>query len=351
MKAAVYEGVAKVQIRDVPKPECPQDGLLVRVEACGICGTDARTFFNGDERATPPWILGHELGAVVEQVGQIARSEIGLHAGERIHVISTLSCGHCDYCRMGWENLCVERGLLGYQPYPGGYAEYMPIPHVALRNVMKVPDDVPLEHATLTDPFSDALNGVERLEARLGDIVVVVGAGPIGTMQAMMIRSSGAEKVILVEVSKQRLDLSRSVLGDERMAYVGGGDSVQAVLTETDGKGADRIIVACSSNQAQEDALRMAGKRARIVYFGGLPRTKPTINFASNYLHYGEFEISGAYASTFKQQQQALAMIRSGMLPASKLITHVLPLEQIAAGFDYIRSGEALKVVIKPSQD
>ncbi len=353
MQAAVYQGVERISVEEVPKPTCPDDGLLLKVRACGICGTDARTFFHGDERARPPWILGHEVGGVVEEIGERAREEIEVQEGDRIHVISTLACGRCEYCRMGWENLCIDRELLGYHPHPGGYAEYMPIHRVALRNVMKVPDDVPLEHATLIDPFSDALNGVERLKVEFGDTAVVIGAGPIGTMQAQVIRASGAQKVIMVEINKERQKLSQSVLGKERITYLGpeGGDMVEAVLEETSGKGAERIIVACSSNQAQEDALRMAKKRARIVYFGGLPKAKLTINFASNYLHYGELEISGAYASTYKHQQMALAMIRSGTLSADKYITHLIPLEDIAQGFEYIRTGQALKVVVKPGTD
>ncbi len=348
MRAAVFHGIQNIQIEEVPKPDCPPDGLLLKMVDCGICGTDVRTYFNGDDRARPPWILGHEVGGIVAKVGEQAREEIDVQEGDRVHVISTLACGRCEYCRMGIENLCVHRGLLGYHPHPGGYAEYMPIHQVALRNVMKVPDDVPLEHATLTDPFSDALNGVERLQVELGDTAVVIGAGPIGTVQAQMIRASGAHKVILIEINQRRLELSRSILGDDGMVYVGAdeGDTVGAVLAETDGKGAERVIVACSSNQAQEDALRMAKKRARIVYFGGLPKTKPTINFASNYLHYGEHEVTGAYASNYKQQHQALAMIRSGAIRADKYITHIIPLEDIAQGFEYIRSGESLKVVV-----
>lgn len=352
MRAAVFHGVRQISVEEVPKPECPQDGLLVRVEACGICGTDARTFFNGDDRARPPWILGHEVGAIVVEIGELAHG-ITVEKGDRIHIISTLSCGVCEYCRMGLENLCIDRGLLGYHPHPGGYAEYMPIAGVALKNVMRIPDDVPLEHAAMTDPFSDALNGVERLGVELGDTAVVIGAGPIGTVQAQVIRATGAGKVILSEISVERLELSKNVLGEDRIVYAGPdrGDLVDVVMEETDGKGAQRIIVACSSNRAQEDALRIAKKRARIVYFGGLPKTKPTISFASNYLHYGEQEVTGAYASNYKQQHQALAMIRSGSLSADKYITHVLPLAQIEKGFNYIRSGEALKVVIKPGTD
>jgi len=350
MRAAVLHGVEDIRIEEVPKPRCPEDGLLLKVVACGICGTDARTYFNGDDRARPPWILGHEVAGVVAEISEQARAEVDVQEGDRIHVISTLACGHCEYCRMGMENLCVERGLLGYHPHPGGYAEYMPIARVALRNVMKLPPDLPLEHATLIDPFSDALNGVERLQVELGDTVVVIGAGPIGTLQAQVSRARGALKVILVELNEQRLTLSRNILGEDRMTYLGAdaGDAVEAVLAETDGKGAERIIVACSSNQAQEDALRMAKKRARIVYFGGLPKAKPTIQFASNYLHYGEIEVTGAYASTYKQQHQALTMIHSGAIAADKYITHVVPLEEIAQGFEHIRKGESLKVVVKP---
>jgi len=353
MRAAVFQDVGKIRVEEVPKPECPEDGLLIRVEACGICGTDVRTFYNGDDRAHPPWILGHELGAIVEEISDRAREQVDVEVGDRIHVVSTLSCGHCEYCRRGMENICIHRGLLGYDPHQGGYAEYMPIANVALRNVMKVPDDVPLEHATQIDPFSDGLNGVERLQVELGDTAVVVGSGPIGTMQSQIIRAMGAGKVILSELNEHRLDLSKNVLGEERIVYVGpsDGDLVDVVMDETDGQGAERIIVACSSNKAQEDALRIAKKRARIVYFGGLPKTKPTISFASNYLHYGEQEVTGAYASNYKQQHQALAMIRSGTLSADKYITHVLPLEDIAEGLELIRSGEALKVVIKPNME
>lgn len=326
MRAAVFQDVGKISIEEVPKPECPVDGLLIKVVACGICGTDVRTFYNGDDRARPPWILGHELGATVEEMGEFARDQVDVEVGDRIHIVSTLSCGYCEYCRRGLENLCIHRGLLGYHPHQGGYAEYMPIAKVALRNVMKVPDDVPLEHATQVDPFSDGLNGVERLGVALGDTAVVVGAGPIGTMQSQVIRAMGAGKVILAEVNEQRLKHSKNVLGEERVVYVGPDqDLVDVVMRETEGNGAERIIVACSSNKAQEDALRMAKKRARIVYFGGLPKGKPTIDFASNYLHYGEQEVTGAYASNYMQQHQALAMIRSGTLSAEKYITHILP--------------------------
>lgn len=350
MKAAVFHDVEHVEVERVPRPTCPPDGLLVKVQTCGICGTDARTFFNGDARATPPWILGHEVGAIVEEVGSQAARDTDVVEGDRIHIISTLACGQCEYCRRGMENLCVERGLLGYEPYQGGFADYMPVPRIALRNVIKVPPDVSLEHATLTDPLSDALNGVERMGVELGDTVVVIGSGPIGTMQAQVIRAMGAGKVILVEFNEPRLEMARRILGNDRMSYLASDSNtaVDEVLSATDGKGAERVIVACSSNRAQEDALRMAKKRARIVYFGGLPKDKPTIRFASNYLHYGEHEVTGAYASTYKQQHQALAMIRNHTIDADKIITHVLPLEDIALGFQHIRSGEALKVVLQP---
>ncbi len=353
MKAAVYQGVGKVSLEEVPKPECPPDGLLLKVKACGICGTDVRTYYNGDDRAQPPWILGHEVAGIVEEVGERARDMIDVEEGTRIHVISTLSCGHCYFCRMGMENLCENHKLLGYAPFPGGYADYMVVPQMALRNVMRVPDDVPLELATLTDPLSDAINGVEQLDVRIGDKAVVIGAGPIGTMQAQMIRARGAGLVILSELNPGRLELARKVLGEDRIIYLDASreDIVKAVMAETEGKGADRIIVACASGQAQEESLEMAAKRGRIVFFGGLPRTKPVINFRSNFLHYGELTVAGAYASTLRQQRLALEMIRIGTINAEKIVTHVIPLHAISDGFELIHRGEALKVVVNPELD
>lgn len=349
MKAAVYQGIGRISLEEVPKPQCPSDGLLLRVKACGICGTDVRTYYNGDERARPPWILGHEVAGIMEEVGEKAR-DVNVEAGARIHVISTFSCGYCQYCRMGMENLCENHKLLGYDPFPGGYADYMVVPQIGLRNVMEVPDDLSLELATLTDPLSDALNGVEQLDVHLGDKVVVIGAGPIGTMQAQTIRARGAELIILVDLNRNRLELARKVLGDDKVTYLDSSqnDVAETVMAKTEGRGADRIVVACSSVQAQEEALKMAARKGRILFFGGLPATNAVIEFSSNFLHYRELTVVGAYASVFKQQKLASELIRTGAIDAEKIITQKLPLSRIEEGFELIKNGDALKVVILP---
>src|SRR5437870_3307789 len=159
MKAAFMTGVDMVEIRPAPEPELDPEGTVLRVEACGICGTDARTFFNGDPRAPAPWILGHEPVGVLEEVGPRAVLPPGIKKGDRVFLGSILTCGRCRYCMEGLQNLCDEHLLYGYDPYPGAYAEYAAVPPIAVKNLIPLPADLPSDLATVADPVACALNG------------------------------------------------------------------------------------------------------------------------------------------------------------------------------------------------
>src|SRR6478735_7763764 len=206
MRAAIWHGPGEMTVGEVEDAVCPDDGILLRVTACGICGTDVRTFFNGDRRISPGAVLGHEICGEVLEVGPNANGNLRAAAGDLVHVISTLYCGHCSLCRSGNEHLCQNGGLMGFD-YQGAYAEAVAIPSVAL-----------------------AL-------------------------------AQGADVVHLLETSPLRLDLARRVLGDAEVEYVDvtGRDSVEYVKGVT-ADGAERVIVACSNAQAQEQAMEMAAQ-------------------------------------------------------------------------------------------
>ena len=239
----------------------PTDGCLLRVTACGICGTDVRTFFNGDRRIQPGAVLGHEICGEVLEIGPDAGADLAAAVGDTVHVISTLYCGHCSLCRGGNEHLCQNGGLMGFD-YQGAYTELVAVPQVALKNVFVLPDGLDSVHATFADPLSDAICGHKDLDIGLEQHVVVIGAGPVGTAHVALALAQGADLVYLLETSAGRLDLARGVLNDANVRYVDttGIDPVQFIKDET-GDGADRVIVACSNVQAQEQAMEMAAPR------------------------------------------------------------------------------------------
>jgi L-iditol 2-dehydrogenase len=348
VKAALMRDVEVVKIEDVAEPSLDPAGALLRVEACGVCGTDARTFFNGDPRAPTPWQLGHEPVGLLVEVGPDADLPPGVTKGDRVFLGSILTCGECRWCRQGFQNLCERHELYGYAPYPGAYAEYAPVPPIATKNLIPLPDDLPADLATVADPFACALNGIEVADIQIGDTVVILGAGPIGCWMTLLARDRGAARVYLSDVSRERLDLALEVVGrfiDE--AWVA-GEGAEPVLTRTGGEGAERVIVAAPSTRAQQDALEMAAKRARVVYFAGLPKHDPVSPLDMNQLHYKELAVLGAYGATHRQYRITMGYLHRRRADLAPIVTHRFPLDRIAEAFATIRSGTGLKMVIVP---
>ena len=339
-----------VEVREVDEPALDPRGAILRVEACGICGTDARTFFNGDPRAPAPWVLGHEPVGVLERVGPDATLPEGVEAGGRVFLGSILTCGQCRQCLDGRQNLCEHHLLYGFDPFPGAYAELAAVPPIAVKNLIPLPPDLPSELATVVDPFACALNGIEVLEVGLGDTVLILGSGPIGCWQAVMARDRGASRVYLTDVSADRLAIALDAVGDVvDDSWVAGEDNgVEEVLSRTGGHGAERVSVAAPAKPAQQAALEMAAKRAKVVYFAGLPKHDPVSPLDMNQLHYKELDILGAYGATHRQYRITMDYLDRKQDVLAAVVTHRWPLEQIGEAFETIRSGTGLKMVIVP---
>jgi len=352
VRAAIWKGPGSMEIGTAPDPVCPEDGVLLQVLACGVCGTDVRSFYNGDRRIEAPWVLGHEISGEVVEIGPRAGAEVqasGIAVGDAVHCISTLWCGRCRMCRGGAENLCLNGELMGFD-HPGAYADRVVIPNIALKNLFLIPDGLSPAHATFADPLSDVICGHKDIDIGLDDAVVVIGAGPVGTAHAALARLQGAGQVLLLERTVRRLELARSIVGDERMAYVDteGEDGNEAVMRATGGFGADVVIVACSSDVAQQEAMEMAAPRGRVMYFGGLPKGTTHIAFPSNVLHYKEVQVHGSYASRHRDQVAALDMLAADAGGIRSVVSDVIELDQTPDAFPRIRAGEALKVVVAP---
>lgn len=346
MKAVVYYGPGDIRVDEVPQPKCNSNELLVKVDACAVCGTDLKTFKHGNPRIAPPLTMGHEFTGIVQDVGPDAVG--GFQPGDRIVMATSISCGQCYYCQRGWSNLCVDLAPMGFS-YPGGMAEWTVIPGRALQNghVIKTPADMPARFAALAEPVSCAVNSLGQCDLQAGDTVLVLGAGPLGLMNASVARGLGAGKILLAEVSSPRLAQAEG-FGFDVLVNSAEQDLATVVMSETDGRGADIAIVAAPAAAPQEQAVHLVRKRGTVVLFASLPKDNCTLNMDSRAIHYNELRVVGTSDSTALHVQKAIDLLAGGGVPAEKLATHVLPLDQIHEAYKLMESGESLRVVLQP---
>jgi L-iditol 2-dehydrogenase len=346
MKAVVYHAPGDIRIEQVPAPVCGEDELLVQVDACAVCGTDLKSQKHGNPRIKAPLTMGHEFTGLVSQVGASAVGEFVV--GDRIVMATSVSCGECAYCRRGWPNLCANLAPMGFT-YPGGMAECVIIPARALirGHVVKTPVDMPAEHAALSEPVSCAVNSLENCGIEAGDTVLVMGAGPMGLMNVSVARSFGAGKIILSELNDDRLSQARDFDCDV-LVNPARQDLDECVRAETNGLGVDAAIVTAPAAEPQEQAVRLVRKRGTVCLFASLPVGKNMLNVDSRAIHYGELRVVGTSDSAPRHVQKAIELLATGAVPAEKLATHVLPLDEIHQAFALMERGESLRVVLKP---
>lgn len=347
MKVLRFHAPGDVRLEEAPKPTITADEVLLRVRNCSTCGTDVKIFHNGHQNLTPPRVMGHEVAGEVAQVGA---NVTGWVVGDRAQVIAAVPCGECYECRKGWMAVCENQTSIGYQ-YDGGFAEYMVVPRAVLKvdGLNRIPEGVGFDEASAAEPFACAINAQELLGIEPGDTVVVFGAGPIGCIHTRIARGvHGAGRVFLVDVNAARLAMSAAAVQPDEVIDASTVDVVAEVMRLTGGRGADVIITATAANITQEQALAMAARNGRISFFGGLPKTNPTITCDSNLVHYRQLHIHGANGSAPEHNRKALEYIANGKVPVKDLITVHLPLERALEAFDIVAKGEAIKVTVEP---
>lgn len=347
MKVLRFYAPGDVRIEDAPIPQITADEILLRVRNCSTCGTDVKIFHNGHQNLTPPRVIGHEVAGEVAEVGA---NVSGWAVGDRAQVIAAVPCGECYECRKGWMAVCQNQTSIGYQ-YDGGFAEYMVVPQAVLKvdGLNRIPEGVGFDEASAAEPFACAINAQELLGIEAGDTVVVFGAGPIGCIHTRIARGvHGAARVFLVDVNAERLAMSAAAVHPDAVIDASQMDVVAEVMRLTEGRGADVVITATAANITQEQAIAMAARNGRISFFGGLPKTNPTITCDSNLVHYRQLHIHGANGSAPEHNRKALAYIASGQVPVKDLITVHLPLERALEAFDIVAKGQAIKVTVEP---
>ena len=345
MKAAVFEGIEKITVRDLPDPRAERGSIVVRVEACSLCGSDIRNFHSGLRGGITSQVMGHEIAGIVSEVGTgVERFRIG----DRVAIAPDVSCGTCFYCKRGWVNLCVDHRMLGTH-WPGGFAQYIHLPDVVLEHGMvhSMPEGLSFDHAALAEPASSVLAAQENAAVGLGDTVLVIGDGPVGCLHLEVARARGASTVIMVGLGRlaQVAPFKPDALIDAARE-----DPVEEVKRMTGGLGADVAIVATPVAKTQAQGVECVRKRGKVVFFGGLPKTNPATTLDGNLIHYNEISVIGAFSYPAWMHRKALDVIRSGKIDASKYFNKTVGLDGILEGLREAESGRALKVLVKPWQ-
>lgn len=352
MQAAVLTGLQEIEIRQLPIPPVTAGSILLKILACGVCGSDIRIFHNGNSRVTYPAITGHEIAAEVVEVGSgVTR----FRAGDRVSLGADVPCGMCEWCQNGLGNCCPQNYAIGHQ-FPGGFAQYCRLEPMVVQYgpLQRISSTADVEQAALAEPLACCINGLERVGFAPGQSVVILGAGPIGLMLAQVARAFGSPLIILCDVDAARLELARVAGADYYLHSLqakgqANADTAASVMDITGGRGADVVFTACASPEAQEDALCMVGTRGVVNFFGGLPATTRPIQLLSNLIHYKEITVTGSHGSTPRQHALAVDLIASGRVNLAGLVTHRFTLDEIRQALQATQERTGLKVMVKPN--
>lgn len=343
MQAAFLIGPRQFELRDIPDPALPADGLLLDVKACGVCGSDLRRWRVGPA-GSAGIIPGHEVAGVVAAVGD---QQTHFAVGDPVALAPDVHCGDCYYCHRGRFNLCDNLRLVGITPgYPGGFAEKMALTGEILTHgiVHKMPAGLSFELAAMAEPLCSVLAGHDKTNTGLSDTIVVIGAGPIGCLLVAVAKARGARTIVSQRSGKRR-ELVRRFEPDHILDPTS-EDVVARVRALTGGLGADIVICANPVAATQTQAVEMARKGGRVVLFGGLPKAEPMTTLDANRIHYGEIDVIGAFSYHPTTHALALDIIHRGLIPTEKLITHRFPLSDISRGFETADRGQGLKSLI-----
>lgn len=346
MKAAVMYGPNDIRYQDVDRPECPDGGFVVKVSAIGLCGSDIRNLTTDSRQGDYPFIYGHE---VVGEVVEVAPGVTNYRLGQMIYVYPEAHCLKCLNCRSGHNEQCTD--IEHYTTRPGGFADYIAYSakRVERGATFELPAGADPVYASLAEPMSSTYACVDNINVTLGDDVVILGAGPIGVFLAILSRLRGAASVIMVDINAERLVQAAAFEVDHTIDS-STTDPVAEVLRLTGGLGAHKVISANPSTQAQSQAIQMARKCGTVVFFGGAPRGQLT-EIDSNLVHYNGLWIYGHYGANSVQVQKAFELAISPSFPAARVVSHILPLSQINVAIELVRTGQALKVVLRPNQE
>jgi len=343
MRALLLSEYKTLSVVDMPTPEIGDDDVLVRVRACGICGSDIHGYDGSTGRRIPPLVMGHEAAGVIEQVG---RGVQGFEPGERVSFDSTVSCGTCHFCRRGQINLCDNRTVLGvscgdYRRH-GAFAEYVAVPS---RILYKLPDSLPFERAALIEAVSVAVHAVSRHVPKPDDTVVVVGAGMIGLLVIQVLKAKGPKDIVAVDLDPRKLALAQR-MGATRTLNPKDNDMQAAVRDVTGGRGADVSFEVVGHGDTVLSAIRSLRKGGTVVLVGNL---SPTVELPLQEVVSRELSVLGSCASS-GEIPECIDLLARGVVDVDPIISLKASLDEGPELFARLYAGDEtlMKVIIQP---
>jgi len=346
MKSLLLEEYRKLRIAEIPQPEAGEHEVLVKVAACGICGSDVHGYDGTSGRRIPPLIMGHEAAGVIAAVG---RGVTGYRVGDRVTFDSTVYCGQCAYCRRGEVNLCGERQVIGVScgdyRRNGAFAEFIVVPE---RILYRLPSKLSFPEAAMLEGTSVALHAVKVSGVKKGDTVLVVGAGMIGLLAMQALRAAFVGRVLIADIDETRLTLGELLGADEALRGTG-GQIAEAIMQRTGGVGADVVFDAVGRAKTVAESIDSVRKGGTVTLIGNI---EPEVTLPLQKVVSREIRLQGTAASA-GEFPTAIELISNGRIQVRPLISAVAPLEEGPQWFQRLHAQEPnlMKVVLSPLQD
>jgi L-iditol 2-dehydrogenase len=350
MRAVVYRGINDMRVETVPVPEIGPGELLVKVATCGVCGTDLKKIHTGSHSA--PRIFGHEMAGTVVRLGE---GMTRFRLGDRVVVHHHVPCGECYYCRKQTPAQCklYKRvgSTAGFEPSGGGFAEYIRVMDwiASSRGVVPIPDGVPFEQAAFLEPVNTVLKGVKMLNLAADDTVLVIGQGPIGLMHAALASRTGA-RVLTSDLYPERHAVAAK-FGLHHPIHAGTENVVERVRAETEGRGADAVILAVGGNALIKPAMAAVRCGGKVMLFAQTQYGEAA--FDPGQVCMDEKTLLGSYSSSFRILDEVTDLVfggyRSGF-DLTQLISHRFPLEEAVKAIEVASApkGDSMKIMIEP---
>lgn len=343
MKAQMFYAPGDVRFEETEIPQISDDEMLVKVKAALTCGTDLKTYRRGHPTIiqSVPSTFGHEFASEVVKVG---KNVTNFKVGDRVVGGNTAPCFECENCKNKRYSLCTNLQYLN-----GAYSEYVAVPsHILKYNFYKIPDGLPYEQAALLEPLACAVHGVDRIPAKVGDKVVVIGAGPIGLMFMNLLVLKGCQ-VIAVDLSDYRLDIAKEKFGVYQTVNAKEDSHIQEVKNICGGSGADIVVEATGFPNVWENAVNMVRPGGTVLAFGGT-KAGTSITLDCQKFHYEEITLMAVYHHTPYHVNLALKLLANGLIDGSKYISGYYPLEGAIDALESIGRQEGIKYVITPEE-
>ena len=343
MKSLLLTSYNRLEIADMPVPAIGPDEVRVRVETCGICGSDVHGYDGSTGRRIPPIVMGHEAAGTVAAVGAAVH---GYAKGDRVTFDSTVYCGKCEFCARGQINLCDNREVIGvscgeYRRH-GAFAEYVVVPE---RILYHLPAAFSFADAAMLEAVSVGVHAIKVAEVKGGETALVVGAGMIGLLTMQAARAAGCSRVFITDVDASRLLLAKDVGADEAI-HLSGAELVAEVLRLTGGRGVDLAFEAVGRNETVAAAIDCTRKGGTVTLVGNIA---PEVTLPLQKVVVRQIRLQGSCASS-GEYPEAIQLIASGKMQVKPLITAVASLEEGPRWFARLHAGEPnlMKVILTP---